>query len=507
MLLHDLIYGQGNPIEPSKRRIPVHSFDLETTGLDHPTNRTWSAGLAASDPSKSFESFIGGIIDKDTASPIYDFMKENIKDGSKVFAEKQLESGSFNNYFIAHHNTKSNNGKQGLESMDSMMNKVGNVLKESPGIFLVQNLPFEQTNTKEAAYKTGDQNISEATRKSFATDVFGKGADGSPIQTDTALNTAKIEFNVAIKNQMKLTGAGKDIIDTHASTEALKKARTNLDNTIAERTVANFTAGFSTPVDQMDITKLYLTDLHLQGGLDPGFLKTGTKIDNLAQIFLSSLEKHEALSDAEDQTGILELMNKRRSDLNVHGMSDADKRFVANLTDPKTDAKFFMAGVNENLQKMDATTTPAEMSEALNGIVTRRKNVPSGGFGRQGLVNSVVDDFESGTSIEDLMKRVSSEATEDFNVNKYATDAIPRSNNQGVVGATAGKQANWKSKVLMGGAAMVGVGLLASGPQRSKEEAKEKTEVSTYNELYDNVYAGQAYADWQQRNNAHKMRY
>ncbi len=61
--------------------------------------------------------------------------------------------------------------------------------------------------------------------------------------------------------------------------------------------------------------------------------------------------------------------------------------------------------------------------------------------------------------------------------------------------------------MLVGAGALVGVGLLSSGPRRDVEEPRRKQETGAYNELYENVYAGQAYADWQQRNNSHKMSY
>ena len=507
MLLHDLIYGEGNKAEAANRKVPIHSLDMETTGLNHKENRIWSIAIEANDPSKSFESFIGGIIPKDSKRPIYDFMAANVADGSEVFANKQLASGAFNSYFDAFHNTQNN--IQGdvprLENLNDAVNKAGKILKEDPGILLIQNVNFEKEGTKEATFKRGPQGLSESTRLNFVDGAFKNLAGGSPIQVDPNINDARIAFNMAVKNQMKLTGAGKEVLSTHKNTERLRLAADNLDKTIAKTVIDNMDKKKNTVLDLMDTTKLYLTDLHLNDTLDAGFLKTGTKVDYLSQDILKEIETHTSLMDANQQTRIFDILNQRRSSIRKNGVSDVDRAFAAKLSDPKTDLKFFLSGLAENLQSMDENTATADsIRSVFKESLDRRRNVPSGGFGRKAYTESVVNDFEAGKSMSEILQRVTTEA-EDINIKNYVDEALPKTKeSKGVLGSV---KKNWKTNLMLGGAAMVGLGMVSSGPQRQKEELKEKTKVDTYTELYDNLYAGQSYADWQQRNNAHKMTY
>ena len=58
------------------------------------------------------------------------------------------------------------------------------------------------------------------------------------------------------------------------------------------------------------------------------------------------------------------------------------------------------------------------------------------------------------------------------------------------------------SKVLMGLTALGVVAMVGSNNRQSKKE-----ELTSYDDLYENVYLGQEYANWQERNNSHKMIY
>ena len=506
MMLHDLIYGEGNQVNPRNRKVPIHSLDMETTGLDHKQNRIWSIGLEANDPSKSFESFIGGIIPKDSDQPINKFMQANIQDGSEVFANKQLNSGAFNSYFDAFHNTQQNiqGNVPKMEKLEAALGRAGKILKEDPGILLIQNVNFEREGLKDATFKTGSQGLSEQARLNFTQDAFNNKAGGSPIQVDPAINTARIEFNTAIKNQMKLTGAGKGILNNHTSTEKLRLAADNLDDIIAKTVQKNMNRNANTVLDLMDTTKLYLTDLHLNSALDSGFLKSGTKVEYLSPEILKEFESHTSLLDANQQTRIFDDLNQRRSNIRKNGLSADDKAFAAKLSNPETDMKAFLSGLGQSLQSMDETNaTPDSIRSTFKENLERRRNVPSGGFGREAYTESVIKDFESGSSMSDIIKRVSEEG-DTMNMSNYVDSSLPKSNTKGAIG---GATKSWKTNLMLGGAALVGLGMVSSGPQRNKEEMKEKTKVDTYTELYDNVYAGQAYADWQNRNNSHKMIY
>ena len=68
-----------------------------------------------------------------------------------------------------------------------------------------------------------------------------------------------------------------------------------------------------------------------------------------------------------------------------------------------------------------------------------------------------------------------------------------------------GKALSTKSKILMGVGATVGVMWL--GSMDGSNTKPKKQEMTSYDDLYGNVYLGQSYADWQERNNSHRMIY
>ena len=480
--------------------VPVHSLDIETTGFEHKQHRIWSVGLAASDPSKSMERFIGGIVDANSSDVVGDFLNVAKQDGSEVFASKQMARNSFDPYF-----DKFKSGH--LTNIGSALNEAGNILADAPGVLLIQNVPFEHGAFAAARSKQGaEQGLSSAESSQFTSKVFGQPLAPSPIVLDPEIAKKRTEFMKAIDEQMRIGRDAKDLHLLKANSIKLKETSQALENTISSTIKNNLKRSASTTIDLMDISRMYLTDLHLGGELDQGFLKTGTKVEFLVgQLFSGMRESHTALSDAEQQADIFKELNLRRANIAKNGLSDVDRAFAAKVAEPLTDAKLFLSAITENLQKSASDISTKELDNVFEGIIKLRENKPDGGFSRKGYVSSVLDKHRDGASIEDLIRHVSDES-ENLDVSKYVKDGDTPTRNTGSV-LDAFKNSSTKTKVMVGAGALVGVGLLSSGPRRDVEEPRRKQETGAYNELYENVYAGQAYADWQQRNNSHKMSY
>lgn len=480
--------------------VPVHSLDIETTGFEHKQHRIWSVGLAASDPSKSMERFIGGIVDANSSDVVGDFLNVAKQDGSEVFASKQMARNSFDPYF-----DKFKSGH--LTNIGSALNEAGNILADAPGVLLIQNVPFEHGAFAAARSKQGaEQGLSSAESSQFTSKVFGQPSAPSPIVLDPKIAEKRTEFMKAIDEQMRIGRDAKDLHLLKANSIKLKETSQALENTISNTIKNNLKRSASTTIDLMDISRMYLADLHLGGELDQGFLKTGTKVEFLVnQLFDGMKESHTALSDAEQQADIFAELNKRRANIAKNGLSDVDRAFAAKVAEPLTDAKLFLSAITENLQKSASDISTQELDNVFEGIIKLRENKPDGGFSRKGYVSSVLDKHRDGASIEDLIRHVSDES-ENLDVSKYVKDGDTPTRNTGSV-LDSFKNSSTKTKVMVGAGALVGVGLLSSGPRRDVEEPRRKQETGAYNELYENVYAGQAYADWQQRNNSHKMSY
>ena len=54
---------------------------------------------------------------------------------------------------------------------------------------------------------------------------------------------------------------------------------------------------------------------------------------------------------------------------------------------------------------------------------------------------------------------------------------------------------------------LYGIGAMAALNILSKDSNTQVQQPGTYDAIYGNLYLGQGYADWQERNNSHKMIY
>lgn len=474
---------------------PTYSLDIETTGLDPFENKIWSVGMYSKDPEKSFESFLAGVVPQDSTDFRKDFEDINRVEGSPSFTKEQVQRGSFNDYYKAN-NTKS------LTSLEQPLNRIADTLEKDPGILLIQNINFEKKFLKESVHKKGPQGLSPSSAEYFSEKVYSsKGRH--PVTENKSIIEARKSFQSSISGMINSNEQGL-VREGSSLAEGLQKASEKLESTILKTVERNLSKDrpISTALDLQDFSRLYLNDLFQEGLLDKGFLRSGTNVDFLVKELLgdSKGEVHTSLSDAKQQTEIFEEIISRRENLKANGVSAKDIEFAGRVSDPVVQGESFLSGVAEQLQKTRIEGGDSkELETNLQDLLSRKRNLPENGFSRDNYVESVLGDVTKGDDLSSVEERVRGES-KNLDISKYSPENYKASTLPDSGGIS-------KKNKLIGGAALalVGANLLSSGPRRDREEFNNSLEQDTYSELYENLYAGQALADWQQRNNHHRM--
>lgn len=476
-------------------KTPVFSLDIETTGLDHKDNRILTVGLSGEKYEQEF--FQKGIIPENSRPDkiIPRVLAAHVRDGAGDFARKQNTKGAFDEY-------KKRFESKTMSSLDDTFNVLTMNLKNKAGVFLVQNLNFESEAFGEARNKLGDQNLSDNTRSRFLSNIFGVDPELSKnskkmIPQDNRIISARKDFDSAA-NIFKQTGDfSQETITNFKGT--LAKASSSLESTLNNVVKENMDKGFSTAIDLMDITKLYTSKLALNDGIAPGYLSTGLSVDYLAKELLGTPEKHTALSDARQQRKIFNILTDRIDKINKSGVLSAkDLEYGENLMNSDVHERTFMSNIQNRLteaQKKKGTLSEGKVASIISQSLENYSTIPEkANFNRLAFAEDIrktylknpSEAFAKITEIkdQDLLPDIKALA---------APDESPLLRKGGMAR---------NSKVLMGLTALGVVAMVGSNNRQSKKE-----ELTSYDDLYENVYLGQEYANWQERNNSHKMIY
>ena len=256
--------------------------------------------------------------------------------------------------------------------------------------------------------------------------------------------------------------------------------------------------GFSTAVDLMDITKLYTSKLALNDAIAPGYLGTGLSVDYLAKDLLGKPEKHTALSDARQQRKIFDILTNRINDINKNGsLSEEDIAYGKRLMDSDVHEKTFISNIKNRLE--EARIKKGDLSEGkVTSLISKSLNsyshIPEkADFNRLAFAEDIRKTYLKNPS--EALTKLSEIKEQDLLPNIKAL-AVPDESPL----LRVGKGKN--SKILMGLTALGVVSIVGANNRKSKKE-----ELTSYDDLYENVYLGQEYANWQERNNSHKMIY
>lgn len=472
---------------------PVFSLDIETTSLDHANSKVWSVGLSGKNFEKEF--FQKNVVNKNSRGEdvIKDLLAAHETGGAGQFGTKQASNGAFSAYEEAV-NSKS------LVSLNKTLSEITDTLKKNAGVFLVQNLPFESTAFAKAAYKSGGQKLSNSVGSKFVSEVFGVNPEEynkskSFIPQDKTILSAREELRKSSELFKLSSSFSQDTINNFRGD--LNSKSSVLFKTINDVVKNNKDKGFSTAVDLMDISRIYSSKLAVHGGLEAGYLNTGLSVDYLAKSLLGAPEKHTALSDARQQRQIFDILTNKIESIDKNGLSDADKFFGKDLMESDVHDRTFVKNIENRLTESlnkNKTLKEKDLSKLLASSLNNYSTIPEkANFNRLAFAEEIRNKFLKDPS--EAFTRLS-EVKDSTLLPDIKALAAP--NESPILSAYKTS----KSKVLLGMTALGAVAMVGSNNRQSKKE-----DMTSYDDLYENVYLGEQYANWQERNNSHKMIY
>lgn len=483
----------------SDKKIPVFSLDIETTTLDPFKSKTWSMGVAQRG-GKGKEYFNSDVISASSANAVEDLFQAHKEAGAEFFGQTQRDAGSFDGFAKAH-------SSGALTSIDNTMKDITSDLRKSAGVLLVQNTNFESNTLGWAKHKSGGQNMSEDVRSSFVKDLFGdspeKMREAQLLPVESEILDARAKFTEASSKLKRSSEFSQDV--TRGFGEDLKLATKDLENTITKVVKQNAAAGNMTVIDLMDISRIYTSKLYEGGGIKQPFVGSGLSVSFLSLELLKEAEAHTALSDADQQLRVFDKLTERISNFNKTGvLTQDDLDYGKALTNSDTHDRSFLSALSSRLteaqDKGKDLSDESLVRKELRAPLKQYSPIPEKSFNREAYVKDIAKKFITSPedTLRDLHEHSNSKSLTNYkNMSKEISDLAPTSEDLDF----KPKKLSNSSKILLGLSA-VGVVSALTASNRPKDEP-----LTSYNDLYENVYLGQSYADWKERNNSHKMIY
>lgn len=481
--------------------IPLFSLDIETTASSPGGSKIWSLGLSnAQDKSKSFEHFFGDVLPEGNFKSIEEGLVEAHRlGGIEAFGKKQAETGSFAGYADA-------SKKNQLTTVSKSIDQMTDILKASPAILLIQNKKFEDIQLTAALDRKGAQRLSSEARERFLSETQGLSPNQASAYsnqlfvTDKSIDQAYANLSSSHRTAMRSLDKSNDV-DVMGVRKALSIQADELEKRITESLRGNIQQGKTTTLDLMHISTLYQSRLIAEGILPPEYLNYGRSVRFLSDVFLGQKELHEALSDAYQQNDLFKILTKNSENIRRHGsvgLSEEDRRYVKALKESDEIDKAFISNFKNRIEEQRGKGRQVDESFLKRSLTESLKNYEQleerATFSREAYGNQVIERYlkNPDETLEKLIKDSGEEALEKTQMN--------------IAGTEADRVAK-KSKFNKRTAAMLGAVGLGAYMMSTPSKKENRQAFTSYDELYEDLYLGQAYADWQERNNAHKVLY
>ena len=483
------------------------NIDLETLGVNIRdqvySGAVYSNTQGTERSAQSFFNIDNNAYPNNDKLTLEDYLKT--RHASQFFGQKQQERGSLKGWAEAVATGKTSGLSDYVQSILNMHNET-----TGGSILLAQNLQFEN-RALSRAYNNGqigqpftqliNQIVNRATDKPFslleASGISQLNWDRKNILMD-GIRPAYLGGNSPLLQESLNAYYAKsmEIIDNYE--DSMKKAQAS---------------GGIALVDLMDYSKAVYAHGAAQGKVDPRMLLYGNKVEYLAETLLGETETHEALSDAKHQDRLFKILSKEVALMREKGL-DYESPVVEKLS-----ASFEKERVLEKQVK----------SSAINYFREYLDNNPKD-LSLTALKTEPFKDFEyknrfliqagttQGFNFKDFRKDLDSIIEQEYNANVnetvdtdkllYALESrLDTYKHEPTVPKTTLienlPKFNKSTALKIGG---VGAALFATSMMfGGNKEEQQRKKYNTYDELYNNQYYGTAFADWENRNNSHKM--
>lgn len=497
----------------SLKDVGIHVVDIETTGLLLNKDRAFSAAAQSytidnntlSSPDTT-EGFFNVIKNKNLKKPTafkdkeeyVTYLEQQLRNAhsDKNFGQEQLERGSLRDVATAYADAKTSTPEDFLKNLNTKLSS------NTSNILLTHNSSFESSVFDSIRKRSKDSSIfSELQEKNLHNTITPFKVSSNLVDKDKGLvNKARDEY---YKNVLHYASNG--------SQEQLREslgqyASKNVDviNRITEEIRGAKQAGKTVALDSMHLSRALMAFGAVNGTVDVHNLMAGDSVAQQVQYFLNGeKELHTATGDSNQQgrlfkiftdeldkykqdssyksdlfKGYNEFLNKNQTELgNIKKSLYREAQHV--ITGEKEELSFY--DWKESLQKRVNILPDQQQKEAnqyLRNFTDTFENRASDTDEALKQLNS----FESAFTPKDI--RSSARTSVEHKLNGFVDSLNTRKKGIALIGALAA------TNLLIGGG----------------EKGKDKR-ANTYDELYNNVYYGSPLADWQERNNSHKVLY
>ena len=508
------------------RKMHTVSIDLETTGIQ-PSDQIWSGGFysvkdwAVLNQHQSFFDIKtpNSYSNLTSETDLVDILEK--AHSSASFGAKQAGKGltvdgkQTTNVLKDWAKAVTQGETSSVSSYVSNLNKELSTSKEG-SILLLQNVNFEDRVLSSLYAKGGIDSF-----PSFTGNLLDKGLPassdpryGEPFQRyllPKDIYDLRAKQTGDLRSTLEAFGKGSNI-EGHlhqyykSSMDIVDKYTANAARASAEGKVA--------VMDLMDFTKALYAHGAVSGQVKPEMLTFGSKVDTLARAILGTDEIHDALSDSKQQQEIFKEVTEELQAIRRNGVGyqsplvdklvkqmEKDKTFSTQLKERhisvareyfETNSEINREGFNKALESRLSNS-----NRHLLGIVKEDFNLADFSKKFKGEADKFFD--ETGNlkgSAEELVDHLET-FSKGYKVD--STDIVKQKLNANKLESILSHRATkW-------GAGAVAVGLGASMMFGGDREAQKEVKYNTYDEVYNNQYYGSAFADWQNRNNSHKM--
>lgn len=510
----------------------LFSFDTETTGIDTKTAQIWQYGFA--EKSANSVDYIGSDYHVDpfeNKKLTNEAFIKSIKEMNGSFSEKAYLKGNFSEIIAE----KVSGALEANTHTQGLLKTLGQVNEGS--ILVMQNMNFENNLLREA-FERGEF------KQSVYTDLQSK-------MLTTSLDDRLQKTNELLQRPASVVNFMREADFTYHTefskyrTDDSFKKYTGLLNSAFDEydsIIKTVTKTSKIPViELMDISKTFLANLAEKGLIEKETSTLGLNIDYLTRSFYGRQEAHTAMSDSKDTIQLFEDMYKHTKDMRSGLVTDelkalaksikdnqpdeVNRRFVASITSTVEDfisrgytkgrssgSKYYSptntlmnneTGKIDYLRKIGVGVqdkqTVTSLEEALKNQLTKYSDTyvdDIAGFNRQGFVNDLLNVFdEDAPNYEDVKTKLSSIQIPTIEQGQASKTSIV-AKKEGMLASTFNGKNN---KVLMGLAAVAGLGYMAYSPA-PKQIEDENQDLPVYSNFYDEQYLGTGFVEFRERN-------
>ena len=504
----------------------IYVVDVETTGVEF-KDKMFSAARVKIDP-KTGQSigpeheveshFDVGTSDKidrkyfKTEAEYQEALEKNLAraHSSKQFGQAQKERGSLAGNAKARMAGELTTPANFLEGIENEI--AGN---QRGSIIFTHNSNFENSQFKKV-YEEGEEEFVNVFDKLLARNIVNdSGLFGS---SDLMSNHRKS------KDFRGLTQKTSDILYGELHESILENNPENLRHALGKYTAANvdvlnelqnqieavrLKGGEYTVGDSMHISRAYMALGAQTGQIDPRNLIVGNKIETLAKAFYDEDEYHEALKDAKLQGRVtatmMEEIDKFRADPNYK--SENLSKLNSILTEGTVVDDTFKDSIMRQVRSLESISDMRAIDEINEWAdeTTHRYSIGHGDKdGRSNFRDQFKIEFDKAVRAEgataDSVKTAMEKFSETFKIDGSASSNTPTplvDRAKSIMSELGNKK-----KVLAIAGGLGAANLFIGGGEKGQDK-----KYNTYDELYNNQYYGSGFADWQERNNAHKVLY